>query len=323
MLCGHVSAPDARAREAGTATAMARDGLATWKDWSGKRDEVLLQAQSGIGKAHDNSNQCFLDLVVGDRGDQPMRLVFMLFEQTPLAFANFTALCTHSVGGLGEGGHVLHYRRSRITSIAKGSFFEGGDITLNDGRGGDSIFGAGGFECESFGLRLRHDTAGLLTMVPRHDHVQSRFRVTLGPTPELDGHCVIIGRLVSGAMHLPTIEALPVDAADTPTRPVSIVECGPIPGWSTLPPPMPPAPQASKATLAEVDSSAEALRGTVASAVKAALEKSDAAAAESADRGTKRGAAEQPAGASAKRSAGMMALPFEEEMGEDDDDDDD
>ena len=305
---------------------MAREGLATLQDWSGKREEVLLQAQSGIASAHEG-NQCFLDLVVGERGDQPMRLVFMLFEQTPLAFANFMALCTHSVGGLGEAKHLLTYQRSRITRIAKGSFLEGGDITLNDGRGGDSIFGAGGFECESFGLRLRHDAAGLLTMVPRHDHLQSRFRVTLGPMPSLDGHCVVIGRLVSGAMHLPTIEALPVDVEERPARPLSVAECGRIPGWSTLPPPMPPAPAASKATLAEVNSTADALRGTVASAVKAALEQSGggaAASAEGADggRGAKRGAAEQLAGASAKRSA-MMALPFEEEMGEDDDDDDD
>lgn len=71
------------------------------------------------------------------------------------------------MSGLGEAGHALTYRRSVVHRIVRGNFFEAGDITLGDGRGGDSIFGASGFERESFGLRLSHDAAGLLTMVPR------------------------------------------------------------------------------------------------------------------------------------------------------------
>ena len=34
---------------------------------------------------------------------------------------------------------------------------------------------ADGFERESFGLRLRHDAAGLLSMVTKHGTNQSRF----------------------------------------------------------------------------------------------------------------------------------------------------
>ena len=100
-------------------------GLATLQDWSGKHNEVLQQAQTGIANGvGGGGNQVFIDLVVGDRTDQPMRLVFMLFEQTPLAFANFHALCTHSVHGLGEGGHPLTYRRCRVTRLVRGCFFE-------------------------------------------------------------------------------------------------------------------------------------------------------------------------------------------------------
>ena len=150
-------------------------GLATLRHWGGKREEVLSQAQAGIAQAH-GGNQAFLDLVAGDRADQPFRLVFQLNEQTPLAFANFMALCTHSVSGLGEAGHALTYRRCRVTKLVKGCYLEAGDITLGDGRGGDSIYGAAGFERETFGLQLRHDASGLLTMVPRHGNAQSRFR---------------------------------------------------------------------------------------------------------------------------------------------------
>ena len=41
--------------------------------------------------------------------------VFMLFEPLPLAFANFHALATHTVGGLGEAKHALTYKLDGYT----------------------------------------------------------------------------------------------------------------------------------------------------------------------------------------------------------------
>eukprot|EP00966_Prymnesium_polylepis_P054008 1248421-Prymnesium_polylepis.1 len=90
-------------------------------------------------------NQVYLDLTVDGRTEQTMRLVFGLFlEQVPLAAANFYHLCTHTYDGLGEAGHPLWYRRSRIHRVVRGQFLQGGDITLQDGTGGDSIYGAAG-----------------------------------------------------------------------------------------------------------------------------------------------------------------------------------
>lgn len=67
-----------------------------------------------------------------------------------------------------------------------------------------------GFEDEAYGLRLRHTCAGLLSMANSGpDSNRSQFMVTLGPAPQLDGKQVIIGRLVSGAMHL-QVRALPM-----------------------------------------------------------------------------------------------------------------
>ena len=103
-------------------------GLATLQDWDKHRVKALAQAQTGFSEF--TGNQVYMDLVVGDRSDQPMRLVFQLFVQNPLAFANFHALCTHSVGDLGESGRLLSYRKSRIHRVQKGCFFEGGDIVL-------------------------------------------------------------------------------------------------------------------------------------------------------------------------------------------------
>lgn len=249
-----------------------------------------------------------------------MRLVFCLFEQTPLAFANFHALCTHSISGLGQAGQMLTYRRSKIHKVIKGGFLVGGDITLGDGRGGDSIYGAAGFEDEPFGLKLRHDSAGLLSMASRTpDCNQSQFRVTFGAAPQLDGRHVIIGRLVSGQSHLAALEALPVDADGSPARPITVVECGCIPGWARLPPPLPQEADTARATVASVGEKSSSLRSGIDEAVQAALAQ-----------GTKRGADEggpssSAAAPAAKRQGGMSAmmdLPFAAEMdGEDSDDD--
>ena len=173
--------------------------MAAWVDWSAAREKVLQQAQAGFEQSH-KTNQVYLDLVVSGQTEQPMRLAFQLFEQNPLSFANFHAMCANSHVGLGEAGKLLRYKGSEVYRISKGVCFEGGDITLGDGAGGDSIFGAQGFEPEAFGLSLRHDTAGLLSYVPKDGtgFSQSRFRVSLGPTPTHDGRAVIIGRLVSG-----------------------------------------------------------------------------------------------------------------------------
>ena len=314
---------------------MGRDtGLAPLLDWSGERAKVLARVPAGLAQQEDG-DQVFLDLVVGDRSDQTMRFTFQLFEQTPLAFANFMALCKHSVHGLGEAGHPLTLKRSRVTKIVKGSFAEAGDFTLGDGRGGDSIYGAEGFEPEAFGLRLKHDAAGLLTMVPRQgkDFCQSKFRITLGAMPSLDEGCVVIGRLVSGAMHLPTLENIPVDASNRPVRSVTIVDAGQVPGFSTLPPPMPmAAASTTAATAADVAASADALRGSVASAVQAALQQQAGAGGSSstatadadiaATGGGKKRSAEAPPPPAAKRAAHWDALACGLDMGEEDDDED-
>ena len=317
-----------------------RDGLANLTDRTARRAEVLQKAVSGLGESL-GGNQVFLDVVHGDRTEQPMRLVFQLFEQTPLAFANFHALCTHSDTGLGESGKQLTYRRSTVHRVVRGRYFEGGDITLGTGTGGDSIYGTLGFEDEAFGLSLRHDAAGWLTMAPDAPNL-SRFRVTLGPCPQVDGLAVIIGRLVSGAMHLPALEATPVDAEGRPVRQVSVVECGAIPGFSSLPPPIVAAEPPAPVTLDNVDAAASALRDSVALAVEAALKgnsgaptdggcsstdpKSKSAAGTAGATASLSGAKRTSAGAGGAappaKKGGMMTL-FIEGMGDDDDDDDD
>lgn len=142
-------------------------GLAVYVDWAARKREVLEQAQAGWPALA--GNQVYLDLTIDGRTEQTMRLVFGLFleqagrarpvvhrsavsfewrvlraPQVPLASANFYHLCKHTYDGLGEAGHPLTYRRSRFHRLVRGKFMQGGDITLRDGTGGDSIYGAAG-----------------------------------------------------------------------------------------------------------------------------------------------------------------------------------
>lgn len=292
-------------------------GLASYTDWAARKADVRKEAQAGFLSSR-GTNTVYMDVAIGGRTEQPMRLSFMLFEQCPLAFANFMELCTQM--SLGQSGKPLTYRRCSVYKLVKGEYFEAGDITLDNGKGGDSIYGIEGWEPESFGLGLAHDSAGLLSMVPASDGCSiSRFRVSFGPTPSENGRSVIIGRMVGGMSHLTTLEAVPCDVSARPARPMTIVECGIIPEWSNLPPPVAVASK-SAASLTSVSENSDALRESVATAVQTAA----AAAALSTNGAAKKRVAEESnqIGAPPSKKGGMMALPFEGEMGESDDDDD-
>ena len=214
-------------------------GMAAPVDWSPHREVVLEERNQSWPELP--GNQVFLDLVIDGKSEQTMRLVFALFlDEVPLAAANFHALCVQRFDGLGEAGKPLCYRRSPIKRIVKGQYMEGGDIT---GNGGDSIYGRNGFEDEPLGLKMMHNGPGLLTMSNEGpDSNTSNFMVTFAACPELDGSHVIIGRLLSGSAHLPTIEALPGDAQDRPPLTLTLTLTStptPTPTPTTTPTPNP------------------------------------------------------------------------------------
>eukprot|EP00316_Scyphosphaera_apsteinii_P005774 CAMPEP_0119334010 /NCGR_PEP_ID=MMETSP1333-20130426/86493_1 /TAXON_ID=418940 /ORGANISM="Scyphosphaera apsteinii, Strain RCC1455" /LENGTH=273 /DNA_ID=CAMNT_0007344221 /DNA_START=71 /DNA_END=892 /DNA_ORIENTATION=- len=254
-----------------------------------------------------------------------MRLVFALFmDEVPLAAFNFHALCTQRFAGVGEAGQPLTFRRSKILRIARGQFLQGGDTTGMNGGGGDSIFGKNGFEDEPLGLRMLHNASGLLSMANHGpDTNRSQFLITLGEAPSLDGKHVILGRIISGAMHLQTLDSLPLDSNDSPVETVTIVECGSIPGWHR--PPVPLAENVKKEmTLPALDKRAAAQREAISQAVQEALQKRAAPEeATNLEPNAKRAASSspvQPYQGGAANSA-MMALPFADDDSSDNDDD--
>jgi cyclophilin family peptidyl-prolyl cis-trans isomerase len=258
-------------------------------------------------------NLCFLDLVINGNTEKTMRLVFALFmDECPLAACNFHAFCTQRFPQLGDGGAPMTYRRSKASRKVRGQFLQTGDVCT---RGGDSIYGGSGFEDEEAGLRMRHQTAGLLSCVNHGPNTNSsRFFITLGPCPALDGNHVVFGSLVSGGCHLQALDEVPVDSNDAPLQRVEIAECGALDGWER---PARPLPDAGAATtdvsISSLNAKAEETGAGIAAAVAAGLS-SKRAAAPAADPAAKRPAASSSSG------AGMLALP--DFFGGDEDDSD-
>lgn len=108
------------------------------------------------------------------------RLTFELYEDTcPLTCANFKALLTGEKGLSPLSGVDLNYKNSKIHRVWHDYALMGGDITLDDGRGGES---ATQVPIPDEDLSLKHTGAGLLGMakVPGiPNSATSQFYITL------------------------------------------------------------------------------------------------------------------------------------------------
>ncbi|CAE7567508.1 PCKR1, partial [Symbiodinium microadriaticum] len=70
------------------------------------------------------------------------RLVIELFDQfSPLACENFEAFCTGSHGKSKVSGLSLHYKNVKFHRVVPGFIAQGGDFVMQNGAGGESIWG--------------------------------------------------------------------------------------------------------------------------------------------------------------------------------------
>lgn len=164
-----------------------------------------------------------MDVSIGTRTGG--RIVFELFNDvTPRTCENFRGLCTGEYGNGRNSKKALKFDGCSFFRSVKGFMLQSGDFQLNNGDGGESVFG-GSFPDEDFSRR--HTQAGVLSMANKgRNSNTSQFFITLKRAPQLDGKHVAFGQVVAGMDVVRAMAAVPTDKDDKPRVPIHIVGCG-------------------------------------------------------------------------------------------------
>jgi len=165
--------------------------------------------------------QVFFEISID--GESKGRMVFELFaDVVPETVENFRCICTGE-RGRGTSGKRLNYLGSVFHRIIAGVGCVGGDITMGNGTGGESIYGHM-FKDENF--EVKHTEPGMLSMANSGpDSNGSQFLISTASCPQLDGKNVAFGRIVSGLDALMLLEACSEEDG-VPAQRILVLDCG-------------------------------------------------------------------------------------------------
>ena len=124
----------------------------------------------------------------------------MFEDKAPLTTKNFIELVEK---GFYDG--IIFHR------VIDGFMIQGGDPT------GTGMGGPGYKIKDEFGEGLKHDDEGILSMANA-----GQFFITLAPTPWLNGHHAIFGKVVEGMDVVRLIGVVPTDFRDRPREAVTM-----------------------------------------------------------------------------------------------------
>lgn len=130
----------------------------------------------------------------------------MFEDKAPLTTKNFIELVEK---GFYDG--IIFHR------VIDGFMIQGGDPT------GSGMGGPGYKIKDEFGEGLKHDDEGILSMANAGPNTGgSQFFITLAPTPWLNGHHAIFGKVVEGMDVVRLIGVVPTDFHDRPREAVTM-----------------------------------------------------------------------------------------------------
>merc|ERR1712087_140604 len=123
----------------------------------------------------------------------------------------------------GISGKPLHYEGSTFHRVIPNFMIQGGDSTMGNGRGGESIYGSK-FADENF--KIKHEKPGYLSMANAGPGTNgSQFFITTVKTSWLDGKHVVFGKVIKGMDVVREIEKTPCSNTK-PNSPVIVSDCG-------------------------------------------------------------------------------------------------
>ena len=145
-------------------------------------------------------------------------------DVVPKTAENFRCLCTGE-RGMGAAGKPLHFKDSQFHRVIPNFMAQGGDFTVGNGTGGESIYGYK-FQDENF--RLKHKGAGVLSMANSGPNTNSsQFFLCTATTEWLDQKHVVFGHVEDGMSVVKAIDACGT-ADGKPMHRIVIADCGQI-----------------------------------------------------------------------------------------------
>lgn len=133
--------------------------------------------------------------------------VILFEDKAPITTKNFIDLAEKDF----YNGIIFH-------RVIKGFIIQAGDPTYVRREGVDYTIP------DEFHPDLKHDSMGILSMANAGPNTgNTQFFITMGPTPHLDGHHSVFGKLIKGEDVLETINSVETDEDDRPIEDVVII----------------------------------------------------------------------------------------------------